>query len=282
MQYPVVVAYMQARELMSAKKAGKHLLEVSPDLGRSVVEVVIEEDGVKFPGGERLSWEAIDKISESETQCFLLGHEEAKAIQVFSEHTSWVRTLAPTGTIPTTVVAGFAMHRIKQSDPRRDTLTKLAALAPVVGNVLDIATGLGYTAIEAAKTATRVVTIELDPAAIELARLNPWSRELFENPRITQVIGDAFEAVQQCGDEEFARVLHDPPTMSLAGDLYGEEFYRRVYRVLARGGRMFHYIGDLEAKSSRRIVPGIVRRLQAAGFKRVAERREAFGLLAYK
>jgi len=81
----------------------------------------------------------------------------------------------------------------KGTDPYRDTRQKIRAVSPLRGRVLDICTGLGYTAIEAAKTAEEVVTIELDPTALEVARLNPWSRPLFDNPRIRQIVGDAFE-----------------------------------------------------------------------------------------
>ena len=69
------------------------------------------------------------------------------------------------------LIAGFVMHRIKDIDPMQDTLRKIATISPIVGRVLDTATGLGYTAIEAAKSADEVVTIELDPGVQEIARL---------------------------------------------------------------------------------------------------------------
>lgn len=59
----------------------------------------------------------------------------------------------PTGGAPTLLVAGFPMHRIKGIDPHEDTLIKFQTIAPLVGRVLDTATGLGYTAIEVVKTA---------------------------------------------------------------------------------------------------------------------------------
>jgi hypothetical protein len=180
------------------------------------------------------------------------------------------------------LISGIPMHRIKGTDPYRDTLQKIKTIAPVTGHVLDTATGLGYTAIEAAKTADHVVTIELDPVALEIAQLNPWSQALFENPRITQLVGDSFEEIQDFESGTFARIIHDPPAFSLAGDLYSGEFYRQLFRVLRSGGRLFHYVGDLESKSGRIVSKGAVRRLQEAGFSRVVRRPEAFGLVAYK
>jgi predicted methyltransferase len=52
--------------------------------------------------------------------------------------------------------------------------------------------------------------------------------------------------------------------------------------VLRRGGRLFHYIGDLDSKSGRTVVRGAVRRLQEAGFSRVVRHPKAFGVVAYK
>ena len=180
------------------------------------------------------------------------------------------------------LVAGFVMHRIKDIDPMQDTKRKISAIAPVVGRVLDTATGLGYTAIEAAKTADEIVTIELDPGAQEMARLNPWSQALFDNPKIRQVMGDAYEVVQTLEDASFSRIIHDPPTFSLAGELYSGAFYRQLHRLLKRGGRLYHYIGDPDSKASGGVTRGALRRLQEAGFTRVVRRPEAYGVVAYK
>jgi len=60
-----------------------------------------------------------------------------------------------------------------------------------------------------------LTTIELDPGAQEMARLNPWSQELFNNPKITQLMGDAYEVVPTFEDESFGRIIHDPPTFRL-------------------------------------------------------------------
>jgi hypothetical protein len=127
-----------------------------------------------------------------------------------------------------------------------------------------------------------VTTIELDPGAQAMARLNPWSQELFDNSRITQVMGDAYEVVPTFADESFGRIVHDPPTFKLAGELYSGAFYRELHRILKRGGRLFHYIGDPNSKASSGVTHGVVRRLQEAGFSRVVRRAEAYGVVAYK
>jgi predicted methyltransferase len=278
----IVLSYIQAESILQARKAGQEAVAVSLDLGLTTAEVAIEPTGVRFLDGQLLVWEDVEAISETPRSCFVIKDNRPHKIQVFSEATNRLYSLMPTTGAPTMLVSGIPMHRIKGTDPHRDTLQKVKTIAPVVGRVLDTATGLGYTAIEAAKTAEHIVTIELDPAALEVAQLNPWSQALFENPKITQLIGDSFEEVQRFEDETFVRVIHDPPAFSLAGDLYSGEFYRQLFRVLHPRGRLFHYVGDLNSKSGRTVAKGATRRLQEAGFSRVVRRPRAFGLVAYK
>lgn len=282
MKRPVVLSYVQTKPILEAKQKGQSSLEVSPDLGLTTVMVKVTPGGVIFPSGEQLSWRDIEKISKSPVNCFIVENDSVKPIQVFSEQTNRMCSLMPTAKAPSMLIAGFVMHRIKDIDPYQDTLRKIATISPVVGRVLDTATGLGYTAIEAAKTAEQVVTIELDPGAQAMARLNPWSQALFDNPRIQQVMGDAFEVVRDFEDQSFARIIHDPPTFSLAGELYSGEFYRQLFRILKRGGRLFHYVGDPHSKASGSVTRGVVRRLQEAGFARVLRRPEAYGVVAYR
>lgn len=282
MPHAIVLSHYQAAPLLAAWKVGQATAVTSPDLGLSTVAVTLADGGVTFPGGETVRWDDLRHVERTPNQCFAVADGGIRSIQVFSETTHWLRSLMATAGAPTMLVAGFPMHRIKDTDPWQDTLKKVRAAAPLTGAVLDTATGLGYTAIAAAGTAARVVTIELDPAGLEIARQNPWSRELFANPRIQQIVGDAFTEIQGFADGEFARVLHDPPTLSLAGELYSAAFYRQIHRVLTRSGRLFHYVGDPTSNLGKRTMAGVVRRLREAGFRRVEPHPEAFGVVAHK
>lgn len=279
-----ILSHVQITPVLRAKQAGKTVVEISLDLGISTTRAELTSDFLVFPDLplHQLAWDDAEKISRNENACYVLREKSIEKIQTFSELTNRAYSLYPTTSAPTMLVAGFPMHRIKGSDPYRDTLAKVKTLLPLTGMVLDTATGLGYTAIEASKTAHRVITIELDPAAQEIARANPWSRSLFDNPKIEQRIGDSFEIVPLFNDNTFDRILHDPPTMSLAGDLYSAEFFRELYRVLKRGGKLFHYIGDPESKFGANITRGVSERLQHAGFKRIERKAQAFGVLVYK
>ena len=285
----IVLSRVQAERLLAARQAGHSSVQVSLDLNLTTAEVALEVDGVRLPDGQSLTWGNWEAIRDSKRGCFVIESNTPRKIQFFSEATNQLYSLMPTERAPTMLVSGISMHRFKGTDPHADTLEKIKAIAPITplkgvlgtGCVLDTATGLGYTAIQAARTAEHVTTIELAPAALEVARLNPWSQSLFDNPKIAQVIGDSFEEIQKFEDNTFTCIIHDPPMFSLAGDLYSSEFYRQLFRVLKPGGRLFHYIGDLDSKSGRVVSKGAARRLQEAGFTRVISRPAAFGLAAY-
>ncbi|MCJ7625799.1 MAG: hypothetical protein MUO76_20090, partial [Anaerolineaceae bacterium] len=189
----VVLSYFQAAIVLQARAKGLDCVEVSPDLERTTTEARLDTTGVHFPGGQYLDWDAVEEIQSARNSCFLLEASGLHKIQVFSAETDRFYSLMPTSSAPTMLISGFPMHRIKGTDPQRDTLEKIRTIQPLVGQVLDTATGLGYTAIEAARTAEHVLTVELDPAALEMARLNPWSQELFDNLKISQTIGDSYE-----------------------------------------------------------------------------------------
>src|SRR2546423_11713350 len=265
---PIVLAHHPVQPLVAARREGRRSAVVSLDLGLTTDEVTLTHEGVVLPDGQALAWQHIDEVTADAAACFVVQDNGVRKIQVFSAFLNRSYSLMPTDGAPTLINAGFTMHRIVGIDPYQDTLRKIRAIAPLRGRVLDTATGLGYTAIEAAKTADHVLTIELDPAVLEIARLNPWSAALFHKPTITQRIGDTSDEIRTLDDQSFTRIIHDPPSLSLAGELYAGEFYRHLFRVLRRGGRLFHYVGHLESKHGHRVAPGVVRRFREAGFAR--------------
>jgi predicted methyltransferase len=277
----IILSHFQATELLQARSMERSTASISLDLGLTTTEVTLTPDRLILPDAV-ITWPEIEEIARHNTACFVVEDNRARQIRGFSEFTGRAYGLMPTSSAPTMLISGLPMHRIKNTNPYQDTLAKIKAIAPIHGRVLDTCTGLGYTAIEAAKTAEHVITIELDPTAQEMARYNPWSRSLFDNPKIEQLIGDAFDEIQNFADGVFSCILHDPPMLSLAGDLYSGDFYAECYRVLRHSGRLFHYIGDPDSKSGARTTKGVVRRLQEAGFTRVVPKPQAFGLVAFK
>lgn len=277
-----VISYVQARALLAARSADPHALSTSLDLGLSQCEVFVGLDGVEWQSGCVLGWDQVVRVSENESVCFELTEEGPQPVRAFSEETGKTFQLMPTQAEPLMLISGFAMHRFRDVSPALGAKKMVEALSPLRGRVLDTTTGLGYAAIHAARFATEVVTIEIDPMAREMARRNPWSHELFASPKIESLLGDSAELIHSLPDNSFSCVLHDPPAINLAGELYSQKFYVEVCRVLTRSGKFFHYIGDPKSASGARVTKGVVMRLNDAGFSRVVPKAQAFGVLAMK
>lgn len=277
-----VLSRIQATGLLQAKANGLERIMASLDLGLSRQEVWLDRVGIGTDNQPLLAWEQLQAIADSENRCFRVQNGGCEEIRGYSESTRRTFSLYSTAEAPALLISGFTMHRFKDILPRRAALEMIKTAAPILGRVLDTATGLGYTAIAAAQSAAAVITIEFDPCSLEIARANPWSQELFHHPVISRIAGDSSEEIIKFPDEYFSIVIHDPPSMSLAGDLYAEAFYRQAWRVLASNGRMFHYLGDPNSALGGRVTKGVVKRLQSAGFRRIIPKPFAYGVLACK
>ncbi len=279
---PIVISYIQARTLLTERHTYGQEIPCSLDLGLTEVGLTIQEEGVLLPSGDLLRWEILEDVCNTENSCFILQGHDLEKITYFSEQTNRVYGLMPTSAAPTLLVSGIPMHRIKDTTPDIDTLEKINAIKPIHGHILDTSMGLGYTAIEAAKNADQVTTIEVEPIVEEIASINPWSRDLFINPKIKRMIADSSILLPEFEEATFSAIIHDPPVLSLAGDLYGLEYYQQLFRVLNSNGKLFHYIGDPHSHSGRNVTRGVVERLYRAGFNNVRRKPRAFGVVAHK
>jgi predicted methyltransferase len=277
-----VLSRFEAAEVLLAHAEGRGDVETSVDLGMTRTTLQLDASGVPLPDGTRLGWDVLGDIAESELSCFTVGDASATPIRHYSETSARTFSLMATGTSPALLVSGFVMHRIRDVTPREGALRMVQSLGRLQGRLLDTATGLGYAAIEAARQASEVVSIELEPGARQMARENPWSRDLFSLPNVRLLLGSSADLLPTFEAGEFAAAVHDPPAVNIAGDLYSVDFYREMHRVLSRTGRFFHYIGDPGKPSGARTTAGVVRRLLDAGFSRVEKRPAAFGVLARK
>jgi uncharacterized protein len=277
-----VLSHFQTASILKAKKEGRSFLSASIDLGRSSIEIQLHENYIALPDGAMISWKNIETINENKDNCFSIKNNEAYKIRGYSEITGRSYSLFPTLDAPSMIIAGFLMHRIKGITPWQAAIAMVQTIAPIHGQVLDTSAGLGYTAICAAKTASKVITIEIDPNAQEMARNNPWSQDLYRNPKISLIMGDSSIEIASFDSSMFSAILHDPPSMNIAGDLYSGEFYKQIFRVLVPRGRMFHYIGDPKSSLGARVTKGVIKRLKESGFSKVIQMPEQFGVVAYK
>lgn len=273
----IILSHYQTRPL--ADNNAPSTMPLSTDLGISTIQVERSPDGWRLPSGEVLTHDQIVTINEDENSCYRLIDGSLLKVEAFSEYTYRYYSLYPTSKAPSMLISGIPMHRVKETTPVEDTDRKIKAVGKPYGLVLDTATGLGYTAMQAAKTANRVITIEFDPVVLSLCRLNPWSQGLFANPKINTIIGNTADLVACFQDQVFNTIIHDPPTFNMAGHLYSGEIYQSFFRILKSNGRMYHYIGDPHSHSGAGIGRGVVERLRQAGFT-VTPKGRAFGVLA--
>lgn len=282
-----------------APDAGAAAVRVGPpdgftvNLGKGVPkELVLSAEGVGLGVHDELpcvTWAELAKlVKKRKVGAWLCYHGAtglaADKAEAFSELTNRQASLLPLPAgvgPPTAVLGGFNMHRMKGVTPGEDTARKLNAFGGGLrGRCLDVCTGLGYTAIGMARRpgVEEVVTIELDPAMVAMQRANPWSAELFDDPKITRLRGDATELLPRIPDGRFDAAVHDPPTQSMSGELYSLALYTELARVLRPNGALFHYIGDPASKASGRLFKGVAERLREAGFATTVA-PQAFGIV---
>ena len=272
------LTFREARMLLSRR--GK--IKINLDLRKTsrTWEVEAGEEGAIFPDGTFVERRIVERIERDRGTVYFVANGNVYKAAIAGEH---YYKLVPT--IPPTIeINGIRMHRTKDVNPLQDTKNKVGAVKPKEGEtVLDTCMGLGYTAIEASKRGAYVITIEKDPNVIELARINPWSRELFTGGRIQVIHGDVFEVVKKFKPESFDVIIHDPPRFSLAGELYSQKFYEELFRILKPGGRMFHYVGNPGKRYRKKdLQKGVIERLRKAGFTGVKRVEDALGVVARK
>lgn len=279
----MILSHYQVKPILAAKQTEQTAVTTSLDLGLTTAELPLTAEGVQLPDGQQLNWAQLEEIMANENSCYQIRNNQIDKVTFFSEALQRAYSLFPTHSAPTMLVSGITMHRIVDCDPHQDTLNKIKAAGKIYGDVLDTTMGLGYTAIQAAKTAASVITIELDPTVVEVCRANPWSQALFSNPRITRKVGHAWDVIEdEFDDEQFSVIIHDPPMLNMAGELYSLEFYEELHRILKPKGRLFHYIGNPDSKSGATVTRGTIKRLKEAGFRRISSQARAFGVLAVK
>ena len=268
------------RPLLTAEVARRILggdRVVSLDLGLSESSVELLDEAALLPGGLRVSISDLRRIAEREEAIFIVDDDGIYMAAYADGH---FYKLVPTDGAPTLEIDGIRMHRTRDITPERDAAMKLEALGLRGGWVLDICTGLGYTALEALRRdAELVVSIEVNPIVLKMANINPWSRGLFQDKRIDIILGDAYEVVPSLPEARFDYIIHDPPRFALAGHLYSAEFYHSLLRALKPGGRLFHYTGEPGSRYRRiDLRKGVMRRLREAGFTDIRYHREVMGV----
>ncbi|MEM0084101.1 MAG: RsmD family RNA methyltransferase [Candidatus Methanomethylicia archaeon] len=272
-----------AMDILEAVKSRYEKVKMSFDLGLSEEEVnVKKEDSYVIVDGCIFDLKVLEEILEKDYVYILNDEKSLEKVAFYADGKYYKLKCVARNSAPTLEINGINMHRIVGVTPWEDALMKVKAAKVGYGmRVLDICTGLGYTAIASINMgASMVLSIEKDLNVIRIAELNPWSKGL-EDHRIKIIIEDASRIIREIEEESFDRIIHDPPRISLAGELYSSEFYIELYRVLKKNGILYHYTGQPGIKRRKDIVKGVSKRIMEAGFK-VKVRRDLLGILAFK
>jgi len=259
--------------------SGGEEVEVSLDLGLTRSVVRVRGESVSFPTGEEIPLRDLKKLEEGEV--YLVRNGQLFKVAFFAGGKYYRLLALYPDDAPTLEISGIRMHRTEEVRPWEDARMKVSAAKVFPGaSVLDIGTGLGYTAIWAINFgASSVTTIEKDENVLRIAEVNPWSRKLSDD-RIRLLLGDATILIKDFGEESFDRVINDPPRFSLAGELYSREFYEEIFRVLKPRGWLYHYVGEPGKRRRKDIPAGVMGRLREVGFERLS--RLAAGVVARK
>ncbi|MEM3122732.1 MAG: RsmD family RNA methyltransferase [Nitrososphaerota archaeon] len=261
---PKNVHLLSGHEAARILKAGRGELTISLDLGHTYERALCSEEGLEALD-ILLPWDKLEEMAD-DPEAIYTFNENPRKLAFYSG--KYYRLIQPLwGHAPTLEINGIRMHRTTDISPELDASSKVALMDDLQGKtVLDICTGLGYTAIEEVRRgAERVTTVEADINVLELATYNPWSKPLFSSG-VELMVADAATWLDNI-TEKFDAVMLDPPTIRSAGRLYSLEFYRKLASVIRKNGVLVHYVGEPGRRRGERVYVGVLARLRAAGFR---------------
>ena len=269
-----------ARQVLAALDRGDARIEISVDLNLSRAAFDLQDGALVLDDSNRLGRDELQWIAGKKNRVFLLKGGE---LVVLESRDAGYYKLVPTAQAPLLEISGVKMHISKGINPFESAAQMAAQVVKKGDRVLDTCSGLGYAALAALRLGARqVVTVERNETVMALRRQNPWSQGLSE-PGILPVQADVGTYIRELAAASFDSVIHDPPRFSLAGELYGVDFYREIHRVLKRRGGLFHYTGNPQlVRRGSTFVDQAVQRLKKAGFTRVEKVSALMGVRAWK
>jgi hypothetical protein len=255
----MIITASDYRSIVANKKQGNFFIRV--DFGTKKVSVAIKNNYACLNGKQKIS--LTEKIKDN--FCYLIKDNQLIPLAFFSPETNLFYKLLPTSDWPTITISSVPMHKVSLMSPKQDSYAKISFINPS-GVVLDTCMGLGYTAILAAESAKKVYTFEVDDNVYCLAQWNPFSQALFNNKRISISQKNVADALDSFSKAYFDCIIHDPPTFTLAPNLYTVSFYRRLHYVLKPGGVIFHYTPFYGIKRGIDFPKRVVNKLKQADF----------------
>ena len=247
-------------QLLAAQRAGAATVECSLDLQRSISSVGVAQAGWTWQG--RLFPYPEDCRDRT------IYHWLDGAFQPVSRYAASLIKLVPTEWGPPTFeIDGIKMLPTAKVSPWADARRKVGLIEPRGKVILDTCGGLGYFAAWCLQGQSKqVLSFEKNPDVIWLRSQNPWSP--VAGGGLSLSLGDIAEQIALLPSQSVEAALHDPPRFGIAGELYSQAFYDQLARVLKKKGKLFHYTGTPNQRTSGRDVPKeVATRLQRAGFR---------------
>ena len=256
---PLLTAPLFA-ELRRACHDGSLTWRCSLDLGQTVTDVILRPDHWEARGG---TFPYLEHAKDR--TIYHWGGSDFMPVARFSG--SLVKLVPTPWGPPTFEIDGIKMLRSESVSPFLDAQEKVALIEPRGKALLDCCGGLGYFASSAlVQNASRIVSFEKNADVLWLRSLNPWSPAADARLQVTH--GDVVRHIETLRSGEFDAVLHDPPRVSIAGELYSGRFYEQLARVMKPHGRLFHYTGAPQrASHGRDLAKEVIRRLNKCGFR---------------
>ena len=259
----------------AALRAGKADDECSLDLRWSTTRVELDADHWRWQGAAYPYPESCKERT--------IYHWTGASFAPVARYGSALIKLVPTPWGPPTFeIDGIKMLPTAHVSPYADAERKVGLIRPRGRRILDTCGGLGYFAGWCLRGgAASVLSFEKNPDVLWLRSLNPWSPQAEEpraaEPRADEVraaavlqlrAGDVTVEITTLADASVDAILHDPPRIGIAGELYSRDFYAQMARVIERRGRLFHYTGTPNKLTSGRDVPNeVANRLRSVGFR---------------
>jgi len=150
-----------------------------------------------------------NKLIEKDNKYYIETKGKPENVAIFTDH---YYSLKPWNKVPMLEIDGIRMHLVKDYPNPLQYAKEIVKTIKFTGKetVLDTCSGLGYWAIETAKKVNKIITCEKSKEVIKLAKLNPYSKDLFTNPKIVQKNKSCFDYIKTLDKDSIDIVMHDP------------------------------------------------------------------------
>ncbi len=270
-----------AAKILKAADQGLSTIKISLDLNLSQKNFKIKNTCLVLDDISAIEIRRLEPVASSPGKIFMFMDNELKPLEIRS---GGYYKLVPTKTAPILEINGIKMHRSGSIDPLFDARLKAELVVRPCDTVLDTCAGLGYSAVHALKQgAEKIISAEKSREVIRLGRYNPWFKE-YRKEKTQLIHGDITLLITKMKKETFNSVIHDPPRFtSASGMLYSRKFYDELFRVMAKGARLFHYTGSPgRIRHQDRFIKNTIKRLEASGFENLEFRENLQGIHAKK